>query len=117
MTRTLSQLPIERSWLAGSSTEEALALVSARYQHALELKAELDALKMARKAEENPLKLDLSVNEAAGEAQSSRCNGMLMTCTTEKGEFSRFRLRPRTWLVLGSGHFYEALIGGALSIF
>ncbi|KAI6233765.1 hypothetical protein M3Y99_00867200 [Aphelenchoides fujianensis] len=89
---TLGKLTYEPKWLEGVSVEESISLINARYQHLIELKAELQTSESERKAEANPLKLNLT--NGTTQQSNGKPNGLLMTCTTEKG----------------AGYFYEALI-------
>jgi hypothetical protein len=61
--------------------DESISLINARYQHLIELKTELESLETERNQDENPLKLQLNIN-----GTKTRTNGLLMTCTMEKGE-------------------------------
>lgn len=69
--------------MESTTADESISLINARYQHLIELKSELESLETERKSDTNPLKLDLSTN---GSATKTKTNGLLMTCTMEKGK-------------------------------
>jgi hypothetical protein len=87
-----------------TTADGSISLINARYQHLIELKAELESLETERKSDTNPLKLDLGIN---GSATKTKTNGLLMTCTMEKGKGWRIIIQT---LFLGSGYLFESLI-------
>ncbi|KAI6229392.1 hypothetical protein M3Y95_00526300 [Aphelenchoides besseyi] len=89
--KTLEKLTYESKWLENLSVDESMSLINARYQHLIELKSELETLETERKADANPLKLNLNNGT---KQKSNRPDGLLMTCNTEKG----------------AGYLYDALI-------
>lgn len=66
--------------MEATTVDESISLINARYQHLVEINAEIESLESERKSEDNPLKLDLSIN-----GTKTKINGLLMTCTMEKG--------------------------------
>jgi hypothetical protein len=80
----LNELPVpEKPFDRPSTVEENLALVDSRYQYLEELKREkLKAEENNTRAHINPFRLDLSLNGGFG---GHLANGLLLTCTDEKG--------------------------------
>lgn len=92
---TLDQIKYDQKTIDGTTADESISLINARYQHLIELKSELESLETERKSDTNPLKLDLNIN---GSASKTKTNGLLMTCTMEKGKIV-------VWVFIYSNNF------------